>query len=122
MTNKNMKKIMILNISLVIFGIIYFILLKNNFGIKCIIKGLFNIKCPACGISRMVLALSKFNFKEAFSYNQFIFCTGIFLFIGYIVSNILYYKTGKIENKFNIYFYSIYTLLLIIWMIIRNLL
>lgn len=120
MTNSRLKKIMILNIGLLIFGIIYFIFVINELGFECFIYKTFKIKCPGCGLSHLFVELFKFNFSESFKSNPFLFCTLPILFMMYLISNYLYYKNGSVNNKFNLITYSVYLSLLIFWMIIRN--
>ena len=46
-----------------------------GWGIPCPFYTLTGLRCPACGISRMLVALSHFNFPEAFRQNAMLLCT-----------------------------------------------
>lgn len=43
-------------------------------GIPCLFRYFFHLKCPGCGITHMLLALAKGDFREAFYSNPAVFC------------------------------------------------
>lgn len=43
-------------------------------GVPCVFNLATGLKCPGCGVSRMCLALIKFDFVAAFHANAAIFC------------------------------------------------
>ena len=71
-------------------GIPYYIFVTIlGFGIPCPIYQLTGFLCGSCGVSRMLIALSKFQFNEAFGYNMAAFVLffvwniiALFAFIG----------------------------------------
>ena len=78
--------------------------------------------CPGCGVTRMILALSKLQIKKAFGYNQaffillpFIIVLGIDFIIGYIFN-----KPYKIITKIPQWVYIVIAILLCIYGIVRN--
>ena len=77
-------------------GVAYFVwAICTGIKIPCPFHVLTGLRCPACGITRMLLALAKFRFAEAYAYNPFLFFNlPIILFcIGY--SEFRYIKTGQ---------------------------
>ena len=80
------------------------------------------IKCPGCGVSRMLLALLRLDFAEAFRQNAVLLClTPLFaaLFISWLVR---YIRTGdraltRAENAAVI----ASSVILAIWSVVRNL-
>jgi hypothetical protein len=56
-------------------GVIYYILLKfTPVRIPCVFHLVTGYQCPGCGISRMIMSLTRLDFSAAFHYNQAIFC------------------------------------------------
>ena len=114
---KNIKFFVLLGI-----GILYFILGKlTGIYIPCFIHSVTGLYCPGCGISRMIINLCHLNFEKAYYCNQLLFIsTPIFLFliIDTFISNIRDVKPiyKKIPNTV----YYVYIVLLILFMIIRN--
>lgn len=114
---KNIKFLVLLGI-----GILYFILGKlTGIYIPCFIHEVTGLYCPGCGISRMIINLCHLNFEKAYYCNQLLFIsTPIFLFliIDTFISNIRDVKPiyKKIPNTV----YYVYIVLLILFMIIRN--
>lgn len=114
------KKHKILILSSYIGLILIFLIFKHNH-IPCIFKKIFNIPCPACGMTRAFNAISMFNFKQAFSYNilsipLFIVLIGIFTIT---IIDIIYNKKhlNKLLNITIKYYYIIIILLIFSWII-----
>lgn len=53
----------------IIIVIIYLIVMELVFHNTCIIKALFNIDCPGCGLTRATLALLRGDIKASLHYN-----------------------------------------------------
>lgn len=115
------KKILLTGLALS-GGLAYYLLLVHfNIGIPCLFNVITNLKCPGCGITHLILNLSKFKFKQAFLCNQFIFINSPFI-IYFIIKNYLYwllnitFKLNKTENVL------IFLLLIgsIIFTVVRN--
>lgn len=97
------KKILLTGLALS-GGLAYYLLLVHfNIGIPCLFNVITNLKCPGCGITHLILNLSKFKFKQAFLCNQFIFITSPFI-IYFIIKKYLCwllnitFKLNKAEN------------------------
>lgn len=97
------KKILLTRLALS-GGLAYYLLLVHfNIGIPCLFNVITNLKCPGCGITHLILNLSKFKFRQAFLCNQFIFITSPFI-IYFIIKNYLCwllnitFKLNKVEN------------------------
>lgn len=97
------KKILLTGLALS-GGLAYYLLLVHfNIGIPCLFNVITNLKCPGCGITHLILNLSKFKFRQAFLCNQFIFITSQFI-IYFIIKNYLCwllnitFKLNKVEN------------------------
>lgn len=55
---------------LIIFGIVYLFVFKRfDVGIPCIFRLLTGLKCPGCGMTHAIAAISEGSFKEAIDYN-----------------------------------------------------
>jgi len=52
-------------------------------GFPCLFRYIFHLQCPGCGITRMFLALSRGNLRDAYQSNPVVFCFSPF--IGWIV-------------------------------------
>ena len=104
--------------------VLYYVLFRFKvLIINCPIRQIFHVYCPGCGVSRMLLALTKFKFKEAFSYNQLAFILLPFLsilLVDYIISY-LYDKPNKIIDKIPLWVYILISIIIVAFGIIRNL-
>ena len=70
------KEVFILVISIVISYLCIFL-----FDIGCPINKLFGIECAGCGLTRMFLAIFKFDFYQAFRFNPCMFIL-LVMFVG----------------------------------------
>ena len=77
-------------------GLLYVLFIRVvGFGVPCLFHTFTGILCPACGVSRMCLALLRLDFAAAFSYNPAVLVLSP-LGIGVAVRQaFLYVKTGK---------------------------
>lgn len=91
---------------------------------ECLFRKFFHIKCPACGLTRALIQITKFNFIKAFNYN--ILSIPLLLLIFYLSFNLIkciikkdftFFKNFK---DFIIKHYLIIFIILIINMIINN--
>ena len=72
--DKDLKKLflilIILNLSLILFAVVYTLAVKSLEGteneISCIVKETLSIYCPGCGGSRSLRALLSFDFIKSF--------------------------------------------------------
>lgn len=110
---KRLKKLAIkcLVVAAIGFGYLLFVRL-SGWGIPCVFRTIFGKYCPGCGISRMFVALSRFDIRAAFRFNPLVFCLlpiAIVFGIRYAAS---YVRTGRTETD------KLETVLLVITMIL----
>lgn len=110
-------------IALLLEIIFTYITLFSNIKIKCISKLLFNVSCPACGLTRAFKSMMKLDFIKAFYYNPLSIIILIFLvFLNiYLIIDITTNK--KKTNEFLVKvgkYYIVILILLIITGIINN--
>lgn len=72
-------------------GLFYAMLCAAGYAIPCVFHAVTGLYCPGCGISRMCLALLRFDFGSAFQYNAAALLTlpvfaawGIYTLYGYL--------------------------------------
>ncbi len=84
---------------LFILIVIFFFLFFFNQKLKCLFYEITGLWCPGCGITRMIIAILRLDFYQAFRYNSFVFSYIVFA-MGYILySWIRYQKIKELENK-----------------------
>lgn len=107
-------------LALLIIGFCYYIWIRTTgLYIPCMFRLVTGFKCPGCGITTMMVNLSKLNFKAAFIANPFLFITGPFIAAELIYA---YIKASRNEqiSRTNIIGLYIYISLLLIFGIWRN--
>lgn len=124
--DRKKRKSLIIIIILVIMAIMGLFLVKNHnpeeesFFIPCMFNKLTGLKCPGCGITRAMHYLVNGNIKKAIWYNimlvpgAFILLYSSYRYIRYIVKN------EEIINKPLEIILIIYLIMLILFMIARN--
>ena len=105
-----------------VFGIIYYFVVRYTpLSMKCYIYEIFGVKCPACGATRMMLSLARFDLKKAFLYNPFLLVT-----LPYVVTEVIYFfylnESKKSINKINQIVLFIWVGAFILFGILRNIL
>ena len=79
-------------------------------------------KCVGCGISRMLIALTKLDFATAFEYNSFLLITGPLILIYLLCTDIKYVLHGNRDmGRWNILLF-VELVLAIAYGILRNIL
>ena len=120
---KRLIKIIFLNAFIIIISFIYYFLNKYfNIGIPCLFYQITGLKCPGCGITRLMFSLIKLDFKQAFFYNHLVFILLPFIGFYIIYQEYLYItkREDKIIKKIPRYTYYILIIILIIYAILRN--
>ena len=120
---KRLIKIVLLNTLIVIISLIYYFLNKYfNIGIPCLFYQITGLKCPGCGITRLIFSLIKLDFRQAFFYNPLVFILLPFIGFYIIYQEYLYItkKEDKIIKKIPSYIYYLLIIILIIYAILRN--
>ena len=91
---------------LLIFCVIVYIL-----KIPCIIKAVFDIECPGCGLTRAYTSFFQLDIKKAFEYNPMFWSIPI-IFLIYLFNN----ETFKYKIVLNLILNLIYLLFLLLWL------
>lgn len=120
---KKRKNVLISAALLIAAGIsVYFINPENTGLPSCISQIVFNVYCPACGMTRAAYHLMHFNFMQAFYYNQFLLITLPFFAYIYAANAVNTYFDKKIMPlfKFNKTFAYIFIAVFILYGVLRN--
>ena len=106
-------------ILLATFFLIVLVLYLIGLPIECFFHKITGLYCPGCGVTRMLVSLLTLNFKQAFCYNELLFCL-LFLTIIYNIYKIIYYLKNNKWLKLPSIIWYILIILLIIYGILRN--
>lgn len=116
MTKKN--KILVIALY---FGLLLIFLICLKFNVSCLIKKIFHIPCPACGMTRAFILILQFKIIESFSYNILAFPLFLLLGLAFILDIIdLILKKDYLSKMLKIIvklFPLIIVLLLISWLV-----
>ena len=110
--NRNRNLLLVLGM---VLNIIYVLVFKP----PCPWKSHFDIDCAGCGGTRMLQAILKLDFYQAFRFNPFIFLLLVLIFC-YMIYIFLRKYNGKSYYKLKNRDYLILLSLTILFMIIRN--
>lgn len=101
-------------------GAIYFVWLKlTGIGIPCIFHKITGWYCPGCGITTLILCISKLDFAGAFRANPFLFVTSPFL-IAEFAAEWMRIRKGKNMPDWNEKLLIVYVVCLCLFGIWRN--
>ncbi len=101
-------------------AIVYILTVRRlGFGIPCIFHRITGFKCPGCGITGLLVSLSRLDFETAFVSNRFIFATSPFLLVELLFTVVLKFKKKRMP-MWNEKLLLAYAVLLIGWGILRN--
>ena len=115
------KKVIKGALILIIIGALYATIVHFlHFGIPCPIKLITGFSCPGCGVTRMCMALIKFDFVSAYKANKVLFCLLPLLIITILRTIYLYIKKGQKRDKFTNISIWVMIVILLIWGILRN--
>ncbi len=79
-----------------LLGIAYYLFIKiTGWSIPCPIKLVTGKYCPGCGISRMLLAMLRLDFKTAYEANRLLFFLIPLILLYGLIKAVQYIKTGK---------------------------
>ncbi len=117
------KKAVLISAAILAAGCAYSVLLKSTgFGIPCLFHVITGLRCPGCGVSRMLVCLLQFDFVGAFRQNAVLFCMMPLLILLFAVHLIRYVKTGsRIAGKAENAIAAVLAGILIVWGVVRNL-
>ena len=121
MRNRIQKVILISAIVLSI-GCAYLIFYwKTGYGIPCPFHLITNLKCPGCGVTRMLVSLIQLDFSSAFRYNAVLLIllpVLIGLFTRWIY---LYIRTGSCRGTYVDHALNMGSLVILLtWGVVRN--
>ena len=116
------KKIKLIN--LFIAGILFilailWLFILSQLHYRCPIHELLGIWCPGCGGTRMVISIINLDFYQAFRWNPLLFILFI-TFIIYLIVCVVFYIKKRVIPIPTIKFFIILCILLVIYMIVRN--
>lgn len=117
----NKRKISYILLLFLFLTYYYFINVYFGFYIPCIFNKTTKLLCPGCGVSRMLISISRFDFYTAFTYNPIIFC-GLPFILYILTKQTFHYITdtkfimSKIENCL----LFVFLIILLLFGIIRN--
>lgn len=116
-----MKKISIIFSLTLLLILVILVIIKFLEFIKfeCFYRAIFNIYCAGCGTTRMLKSIIKLDFYQAFRYNPLMFILLVLLCI-YLIYNAILFIKGKPIIKPSIKSLVIIFIILIIYMIFRN--
>ena len=66
-----------------------------GFGLPCLFHEVTGLLCPGCGVSRMLIAISRFEFQSAFMYNKALFILLPVILAIYANYEVVYIRTGQ---------------------------
>lgn len=94
--NLRLKKVAKRYAIIFIIGIAYLIwVLCTDLKIPCIIHLITGYDCPACGVTRMIASLARFDFVSAYNYNKYLMINGPIILALVFYSDYRYIKTGS---------------------------
>lgn len=119
---KRIIKVTITLLAILIIGTIYALIVnKLGKGIPCIVKSITGFNCPTCGITRQIISIINFDFKNAREYNYVLFY--MYYFIIFLVIYIIYRYIRYSKVKFNLFeviYLIVICFIFLIWFIYRN--
>ena len=117
-----MKKKILKIIAFPIIIAIIIILYMLKIPIECPINKFFDVYCPGCGVTRMLVSIIHLDFYSAFRYNMLVFILLPFL-TPYLVYTYICYafdKKDKITSKIPGWVWYVLLILTILFGILRN--
>lgn len=120
---KRLMKVIIRDVLLLLILIGYYFFNKyTGIYIPCIFREITGYKCPGCGITHLIFALLKLDFREAFISNPlvFIYLPFIIMYFAYFDYLYIYDKEDKIIKKIPNYVWIILIIITLLYGILRN--
>lgn len=114
-----------LGAGLVFFAALY--IFNRFFSVSvCLVKNIFGVNCPGCGLTRGFISVLRLDFKSAFSYHVLAvpLFFGIFLYCFFCIVDVAFHKAYvvKIEKQMaKWYMYIVYSIILIVAGILNSL-
>ena len=81
---------------LLLLGVAYYLLITNmKIRIPCVFNLTTGLLCPACGITRMFIAMLRFDLVAAYAYNKLLFLTWPIILFILVYQEYNYVRYGK---------------------------
>jgi hypothetical protein len=109
------KKVLFFGLLLLALIAYFFVYKYTGLAIQCPIHFVTGLYCPGCGLTRMLFAIIKLDFYQAFRFNPLVFIL-LVIYIIYFIIKYIFKANIKIPNRVS---YSL-IVVLIIYGIIRN--
>lgn len=116
MKNKDIKKMLILQLAIVSIGVLAIILTKTSITKlipPCMVRDAIGIICPTCGVTRCVSNFLSLNFEASFMYHPVAFILTLYL----IFIDIIYIINTVFDKKFFKILYPSINLLVIFFVV-----
>lgn len=102
-------------------GLAYLIwVLITDLRIPCPLSALSGIKCPGCGVTRMIAAIARLDLASAFGYNPFLFVTGPVILLLVFLPEYRYVRYARYDMRWERYIALPLVFAAIIFGILRN--
>jgi len=95
--------------------------LLTGLRIPCPVYSALGLKCPGCGVTRMIVSLVKLDFQAAFNYNSFLFLTSPVILLCIFVPEYHFIKYGEYKTGWIKYLIWAELLLTLAYGVVRNL-
>ena len=116
------KKVIIIILILLGVGVVYTLIIRfTDFGIPCYFNIVTGLKCPGCGVTAMMLALLKLDFRAAFEANAVLLCLLPVFAVLAARFIYVYIKRGTVRDRAVEITAYILIALLVVWGVVRNL-
>ena len=118
-----LKKVLVKGAVILSIGCAYSIWFSyTGIGIPCVFHLVTGLKCPGCGVSRMLLSLFRLDFSAAFEYNAVLLCILPVLLPLLMLPLIRYIRTGNGRmTRLEAGISRVLVAVLLIWGVVRNL-
>lgn len=114
------KVLCITGVLAVILAGYYLLVSLTPFVIPCAFHKITGLKCPGCGVTRMLLAASHGEFGRAYEYNQALFVLLPVLAADLFWCIYLYIRYGRIESRIHSAGVWVILAVLLIFGVLRN--
>ena len=120
MTSKRVRNVLLIGAAVLLIGCAYAVFyIKTGIGVPCPFYLLTGMKCPGCGVTRMVVSLLHFDLVSAFRYNAVLLC--LLPFILYLLfSHAVRYLRGGTKPIFDRIVGIACIAILAAWGVVRN--
>lgn len=121
-SRKRLYEVIKVYVGLAAAGLAYaFIVSLIGRGMPCIFNLATGLRCPSCGVSRMLLNLMEFDIADAFRFNPVLFVISPVVIYLIIKLSLNYVMDGKMTlNKRDDFLCIALIVILLVWGVIRN--